>query len=106
MAPHKVYFTPKALQELTSIHDWGQEVWGKAKANAWLKEIGKRIKTLSNMPERSPFAPENDDEPETIRQLIANRYRVIFTVDKNAVVILHIRGAYVSEQAIAGDDDE
>ena len=106
MTEYKIFFTPKALQDLTSIHDWGKRFWGKSKADAWLKDIGKRIKTLSQMPERNPLAPENDDEPETIRQMLVNRYRIIYTVEKQTVTLLHMRGAYVTSQDITADDEE
>jgi plasmid stabilization system protein ParE len=43
------------------------------------------------MPARCPFAPENEDHTQEIRQLIFGRYRVLFTIQPGRVVILHVR---------------
>jgi len=38
--------------------------------------------------------PEDDEFPEDIRQLIVGRYRVLFTIRKHKVHVLHVRGAH------------
>ena len=47
------------------------------------------------MPKGFPLAPENDEFNEEIRQMIVGRYRVLFTVRRGKVHVLHVRGAYV-----------
>lgn len=39
-------------------------------------------------------APEDDEFSEEIRQMIVGRYRVLFTIRKHKVHVLHVRGAY------------
>ena len=46
------------------------------------------------MPKGFPLAPEDDEFSEEIRQMIVGRYRVLFTIKKQKVHVLHIRGAY------------
>jgi len=46
-----------------------------------------------------PLAPENDDFPEEIRQMILDRYRVLFTIRKHKVHLLHVRGANIRGSA-------
>ena len=56
---------------------------------------GQQIsKQLSLVPKGFPLAPEDDEFSEEIRQMIVGRYRVLFTIRKHKVHVLHIRGAY------------
>ena len=41
-----------------------------------------------------PLAPEDDEFSAEIRQMIVGRYRILFTIRKQKVHVLHIRGAY------------
>ncbi len=38
---------------------------------------------------------ENEEFSEEIRQMIAGRYRVLFTIKGRNVHVLHVRGTYV-----------
>ena len=49
---------------------------------------------LSILPKGFPLAPENTEFSEEIRQMIVGRYRVLFTIRRGKVHVLHIRGAY------------
>jgi len=49
---------------------------------------------LSIVPKGFPIAPEDDEFKEEIRQMIVGRYRVLFTIRKGKVHVLHIRGAF------------
>jgi len=55
------------------------------------------IASLSSLPERCPLAPENARFPFEVRQLLYGRkphvYRILFTIEGDAVKILHIRHA-------------
>ena len=47
---------------------------------------------LSELPQRCPIAPENDEvESDEIRQCIFGDYRILFTVTSNHVFVLHVR---------------
>jgi len=62
------------------------------------------FKQLRVLPKAFPLAPENDEFSEEIRQMVAGRYRVLFTIKGRKVHVLHVRGAYV--EAIELHDDE
>lgn len=47
------------------------------------------------MPKGFPIAPENDEFAEEIRQMIVGRYRILYTIRKRKVHVLHVRGAYL-----------
>jgi len=54
-----------------------------------------RFHSLSLLPKGFPLAPEDDEFTEEIRQMIVGRYRVLFTIRKHTVHVLHVRGAHV-----------
>jgi plasmid stabilization system protein ParE len=61
----------------------------------WFQGLREAIASLANLPERCAFAPENASLPYDVRQLLygrrQHRYRVLFTIDGDTVLILHIR---------------
>lgn len=59
------------------------------RAAEWRKGLLK-AQALDRFPERCPLAPESGPELE-IRQLIYGAYRILFTVAKDTVYVLHIR---------------
>ena len=48
---------------------------------------------LRLVPKGFSLAPANDEFSEVIRQMIVGRYRVLFTIRKHKVHVLHVRGA-------------
>lgn len=64
-------------------------------AHKWFNGITRAIGSLDRNPKRCRLAPENDYFLHEIRQLLFGRrhgqYRVLFTIEENSVVILHIR---------------
>jgi len=46
------------------------------------------------MPSRNPIAPENEEFDETIRHMVSERYRVLFTIRTGSVHVLHVRGPF------------
>lgn len=60
------------------------------RAAEWRKGLVNAAQTLERFPERCPLAPESGPELE-IRQLVYGAYRVLFTVAKDTVYVLHIR---------------
>src|SRR5947208_1147006 len=49
---------------------------------------------LTSQPLSCSLAPESEDLGSAVRQLIVQRYRVLFIVEKKTVTILHVRGPY------------
>ena len=60
------------------------------RAAQWRKDLVKAAQTLDRFPQRCHLAPESGPEIE-IRQLVYGAYRILFTVAKNTVYVLHIR---------------
>lgn len=96
MKRYAVVLELSAQADVRGSFDWGCRVWGKKEAKRWIRELRSAItKQLSLIPKGFPLAPENDEFSEEIRQMIVGRYRVLFTIRKNRVHVLHVRGSYV-----------
>jgi plasmid stabilization system protein ParE len=61
----------------------------------WIDGLMSAIESLASHPARCPFAPENEFFRREIRQLIYgdrwNAYRVLFTIERDTVQVLHVR---------------
>jgi plasmid stabilization system protein ParE len=62
-----------------------------SRADAWLEGVQRSCQTLSDLPRRCPLAPENDSLDYETRQLLYGSYRIIFAIEGDAVVVLHVR---------------
>ena len=64
-------------------------------ADSWFIGLFKTLDTLKQFPNRCPLAPENDEFEDEVRQLLygkrRNAYRILFTVQKGTVYVLHVR---------------
>ena len=97
MKKYSVIFHPDAETDISSSYQWGRRVWGENQANARARELQDTIKLhLTSLPLSCSLAPENDDLGIAIRQLIVQRYQVLFIVEKKAVTILYVRGSYAA----------
>jgi len=95
MKRYDVVFEESARADVRGSYDWGCRFWGKKEAQRWVRQLRAAIlKQLSLMPRGFPLAPERDEFPEEIRQMIVGRYRVLFTIRKHKVHVLHVRGAH------------
>ena len=95
MKRYQIVFEQSAQADVRKSYDWGYRVWGKKEVERWVRELRTAIsKQLSLIPKGFPLAPENDEFSEEIRQMIVGRYRVLFTIKKDKVHVLHIRGPH------------
>jgi plasmid stabilization system protein ParE len=93
MKRYAVIFELTAQADVRGSYEWGCCIWGKKEAQRWVRELRTAIfRQLSLMPKGFPLAPEDDEFSEEIRQMIVNRYRVLFTI---RVHVLHVRGAHL-----------
>ena len=105
MKTYTIKFLPTAEQDLRTSFLWGINVWGKTQASKWLRNFYAACKKhLKQFPESCPIAPESDEFERELRQLVIERYRVIFTIKDDTVFVLYVRGAYVG--SIVDDVDE
>lgn len=96
MKPFDVVFEQSAQADVRQSYDWGCRVWGKKEAQRWVRDLRTAVtKQLSLFPKGFPVAPESEDFSEEIRQMIVGRYRVLFTIQKRTVHVLHIKRADV-----------
>ena len=96
MKRYEVIIEESAQADVRKSYDWGCRMWGRAEAQTWVRQLRSAVrKELRVTPKGLPFAPENVEFPEEIRQLIVGRYRVLFTIKGRTVHVLHVRGAYI-----------
>ena len=97
MKRYLVVFEESAQADVRESYDWGCRVWGKKEARRWIHELRTAVsRQLTIVPKGFPLAPEDDGFSEEIRQMVVGRYRVLFTIRKSKVHVLHVRGAYRS----------
>jgi plasmid stabilization system protein ParE len=95
MKRYAIVFEESAQADVRRSYDWGCQVWGKREAERWVRQLRTAVsKQLSIMPKGFPLAPEDNEFSEVIRQMVVGRYRVLFTIRKSKVHVLHVRGAY------------
>ena len=86
----------EAKNNLDAITSWllYERLAGET-ALRWLEGLREKIDTLSELPDRCPLARESKSLPFEMRQLLYGRkprvYRILFTIEANAVHILYIR---------------
>lgn len=101
MKRYAVIIEESAQADIQRSYDWGCRVWGKIQARKWIRELrASTIKSLGSMPYAFALAPETDEFDDEIRQMIVERYRLLFTIRGRTVHVLHLRGAY--PERIAG----
>jgi plasmid stabilization system protein ParE len=87
--------TAQADSDLDAILEWLLAREAGEAGLRWLNGLQESLQSLSESPYRCVIAPENSVFPFEVRQLLYGRkphvYRVLFTVDKDSVIILHIR---------------
>lgn len=91
---YTVILTQNAQREMDISYYWGCDKWGKAQAKKWYRGLMRAVLGLEHFPERQPLAPESEDTGLPLRQLIYGRYRILFIVEQNTVLVLYCRGAY------------
>jgi|CXWL01.1.fsa_nt_gi plasmid stabilization system protein ParE len=103
MKRYKVEITSPAFNDLRESYIWGAEKWGAVKARAWIRAAKKAAYSLVQFPERHSLVPQQEQTElgHDVRQMVFQRYRILFTIKDDMVYVLHVRGAFkedVSEQ--------
>ena len=79
-------------------------------AARWRMGLLQTVESLETLPGRCPLAPENGPFAFEILQLLYGDYRLLFTIQEDAVVILHVRhGArewLTADEVIPPDPDQ
>ncbi len=96
MNPFTVRYDPEAVAEIEESYLWGVENWGAEVADQWLRDFYHSVsKRLASMPQRFPIAPESPVAGREIRQIIHGRYRVLFVIEQQDVIVLNLHGPFV-----------
>ncbi|MBN8725301.1 MAG: type II toxin-antitoxin system RelE/ParE family toxin [Acidobacteria bacterium] len=91
---YQVVIEKPAREEIDRAYYWGCEKWGAKQAQKWFNSLMKEIAKLETFPNRHPLAPESEEFYIEIRQIIFQRYRILFLVGDDSVNVLHFREAY------------
>ena len=96
MKRYAVVFEESAQADVRESYNWGCRVWGKREAQQWVRQLRTAVcKQLAVVSMGFRLAPEDDEFSVGIRQLVVDRYRVLFTIKERKVHVLHVRGSYV-----------
>ena len=95
MKKFRVIVEPMAIESMRVSYEWGVAHWGETLAQTWARNMRTAIYSLAHLPERYPLAPENPMFEQDIRHMVIGRYRIIFSVMKNTVHVLYIKGPYL-----------
>lgn len=91
---HRVIVAQRAKNDLRHYYQVAAE-YAPVTAARWLHRFEAALDSLSENPERCTLAPEDDLLDETIYQFFygkrKGRYRALFTIDGEHVIILHVR---------------
>ena len=96
MKRYAIVLEASAQADISGSYDWGCRIWDKKETQRWVRKLRTAIYTqLSLVPKGFPLAPEDDEFSEEIRQMVVGRYRVLFSIRKHKVHVLHVRGAHI-----------
>ncbi len=94
---YRIEYTDTAKIELKNAFEWIREQ-SPFHAEIWREGIIDAVSSLIAFPERCPIAPENNVFDDEIRQLLYGKrhrtYRILFTIKKDIIWILHIRHGF------------
>lgn len=91
----RVETTGEAERDADTILDWLLSQHAGDTGIRWFLALQEAIASLAEFPERCPLAPESAVFPFEVRHLLYGHlphvYRILFTIEGNAVYVLHIR---------------
>jgi len=90
MSRFKTRITSPANRDALAAYSWLYKESPDA-ANVWYQELFEAISTLRDNPARCALAPEDILLDREIRQLLYGRYRILYTISEDTVVILRVR---------------
>lgn len=87
---YEVNLTDQAHAEAEFAFKWIEQS-SPTNAVEWFNGLVDAVETLCSMPERCIVAPESEDVGQEIRQLLYGKFRILFSIEKQTVYVLHIR---------------
>jgi plasmid stabilization system protein ParE len=99
---YQIIVQPVADEELQQAAHWIAQ-YSPQKATLWYDEAIQAINSLQNLPARCSYAPERKTFGLDIRQLLFDKYRILFVIDDETVFVLRIR--HQAQQALHPEDE-
>ena len=97
MKKYQVSFLPVAESQIMEAYNWGLEFWGKELADSWLRGLYSAVfNRLALFPKSCVVAPESDRLQREVRQYVFGRYRILFEIRGNDVIVLRLSGPFNS----------
>jgi plasmid stabilization system protein ParE len=93
---YRLEITDRARDDADAAFEWMAENISPAFAEKWYQGLYKQIGTLTKLPTRCPVARESRKFPEKIQELLygkpkhKHKYRILFTIRDDTVVILYV----------------
>jgi plasmid stabilization system protein ParE len=105
----QVIILPSAERDIGEAYEW-LAVQNEEAAILWYNRLLEVVASLATFPERCPLASESGYFNVEIREILHGRrqhkYRILFTVRKGAVYVLHVRhGARLALGETASDEE-
>ena len=93
---YRVILQRLAVADLQEAYEWAARRAPRT-AQRWLKRFEDALQSLERNPQRCPFARENGKVEVELREFLLGKppfvFRVVFTIDQDAVRILRVRRA-------------
>ena len=90
----RVRFTDSASKDAENAYLWIRKRSPSA-AVRWFNGLADLVESLETFPKRSSVAPESEESPEEIRQILYGKrphsYRVLFIIRKQTIYVIHVR---------------
>jgi len=87
---YRVEITPSAESDVEEAYCYIRDD-SPVNAVRWRKKLYEIASTLSQFPEGCGISLENDFVDFEVRQKLHGSYRILFTIDGNRVIVLHVR---------------
>jgi len=91
----RVDLSEQAQRDIAAIYDWLLAEHAGDAGERWFVALRAAIVSLATLPSRCPLAPENQDSPIELRQLLYGSrphvYRILFAIEGTTIQVLHIR---------------
>jgi len=86
----RVEFSGRAQRDIGAIFEYIRHDSPIA-AIRWREKLLQKLRSLSTMPEACGYAPESNLTGAEVRQLLFGRYRILFTIQSERVLIVTVR---------------
>jgi plasmid stabilization system protein ParE len=98
MSKRTVILSVRAEQDRESAFQWYRQNFSPAFAGKWIRGLSKALRSIGRSPQRSAVARESVQAGRDVREFLYHagshqNHRVLFVLEPDKVVVLHIRHA-------------